>query len=132
MAQIRITKAYPPLVNGKPNAVQFMVGEVYEASIPLGGGNIKVKKVVANPNAKVESASLTWVDLPVGYFEILPEKNIDLNNLKTRLDFLDTIPLNPDNKEDLTKKKSKSTGYIVLGIFVVGAISLIIINRSKK
>jgi hypothetical protein len=120
------------LESGKTNAVQFMVGEVYEAAIPVGGSSIKVKKIVANPNTKAESANLAWVDLPFGYFEILPDKKLDLNNLKPRLDFFEPTPLNPDIQEDLTKKKSKSMGYIVLGIFVVGAISLMIINKTKK
>jgi hypothetical protein len=135
MAKIRITKEYPAITSGVKNPVQFMVGEVYEATLPAVGNIIKVKKVVANTNTSAESANLAWVDLPYGYFEIIPDKNINLDNLKQRLDFFEPKPLNPDVHEDLTKKDdkvSKSAGYIVLGIMVISLISFYLMTRNTK
>jgi hypothetical protein len=135
MAKIRITKEYPAITSGVKNPVQFMVGEVYEATMPTGGNTIQVKKVVANRNTSAESANLAWVDLPYGYFEIISDKNINLDNLKQRLDFFEPKPLDPDVHEDLTKtddKASKSAGYIVLGIMVISLISFYLMTRNTK
>jgi len=155
MAKIRITKEYPAITSGVKNPVQFMVGEVYEATMPTGGNTIQVKKVVANRNTSAESANLAWVDLPYGYFEIIPDKNINLDDIKrcikypcnqrgqaivhgspnSRLDFFEPKPLDPDVHEDLTKtddKASKSAGYIVLGIMVISLISFYLMTRNTK